>query len=330
MNSDIETLYQCLQEDNALEKCWLSPDETKALIKFCTIWDTPYKIAISVGLSKDKLNKFLKEYNDNFSTIRNIVDLARLKQSAEIRANAAIRAKESVSGEKAFRELMESDKVADLRKALVPVLEDPEVPHNIPQDFFNERTHFAELQAFFENGTLEDNIPDRLIQYWNKLNLTVDMLKSFQARAQGTRYIIKVLMKKLGCSESYAYRIMREAQYFFNVQEDKSLIYSRLLEDLEKVKCIAWEKGDDKTFTEAIKVQHDIAKSMRDNKDIPQEVFEGRVIITSHDPQEFGIEPVSRTELAGKIKKFKISSQEKQRLLNEINATDVTAEDISE
>lgn len=341
MSSENQTSNQCpenkenplisfLAEHGLLNDIWLNKDELDALIVFAPIWHSPDKIAKCVGVSGERYSLFIKEMHDPLSPIRQIVDFVRLKESAEIKANAILRAKESAAGERAFKLIEDEEKIKSVRANLLPDLDGP-VPDLLRGDARKELAYFSDLQNFFENGNADQPIPDYLLPYWNKLNITIDLLNSFKYRAKGRKYIMKVLRKKFDCSEQYAYKIINDAAYFFNINEDKNILFRRLYEDLEKIKVIAWEKNDDKTFVDAVKQQKDIVIAMRDSSDIPQELYEGRVIITSHNPEDFGIAPVDREALAAKIKKYKISKLEKQKLLNEINIkANYTEEDLSE
>jgi hypothetical protein len=180
------------------------------------------------------------------------------------------------------------------------------------------------------NASPSEIIPVVLQEYWNKLNIVNDLLASFEFRAKGRKYIMNIIRHKFGCSEQYAYRIINETISFFNINEEKSSVIRRLIDDLEKIKAVAWHQGDSPSFINALKEQVRLAEMIKDSSELPPEIYEGRLIITSHNPEEFGIKPADRNALKARIKRWKLSSDEKQKLLNEIDVYDNEQENISQ
>lgn len=332
MSSEKPTSFQWLQSTGKLNDIsLLSPFELEMLInQYCIAWESHYKIATALGLEKERLNAFLKEMGNPSSPIRIAVDLAKLKYHGEMRAGAAKRAKESVMGLKAYNELITKEKTDQLRDVIFPEII-PESKNLFRGDAKNELSLFGELQDFFLNAKPSDDVPVVLQEYWTKLNIVDDLLRSFEYRARGRKYIMNIIRQKLSCSEQYAYRIINEATQFFNINENKNTLLNRLFEDLEKIKAIAIASQKDDTFIAAVQQQKEIVKLMTDSTDIPPELYEGRVIITSHDPKEFGIAPVDRGELSAMIKKWKLDKNLEQKLLKEIDYEPTqNPEDISE
>jgi hypothetical protein len=333
MSSEETTLPVWLENsEHVKDISWLHKEQIIMLIQFATAWRTPDKIAKALGLSGENYLRFLNELNDSNSSLRAIVDFARLKNAGEINANAALRAKESSSGLKAYNELIDKEKINELKEAIVPSIDTEErvVYKNAVHD---ELSMFTELQDFFLNATETDNIPEKLKEYWQKLNIVHDILSSFQFRSRGRKYCMRIIQKKLGCKERYAYRLINESIQFFNIQESKTSWYNRLLEDLDKIKSICWSTNNFQVFIDAIQTQTKILHDMKDHQDIPPEVYKERVIITSHNPEEFGISSVDRKELMKMIKNWKITKEEKLKLKQEISIEedneDNTEKDIS-
>lgn len=319
MSSEEITLPQWLIEADVREQIWLSDEQIAALIRFSVIWYTPGQLSKCLGLDSENSKQFIKEFNDNDSVLRKIIDFARLKNESEIQANAADRAKESATGFKMFKDIQLNNEVEELKQALIPVINDTDKDIMTIKDVKKEISYFQDLQDYIMNGKDTESIPNVLKEYWSKLNFIYDLISSFEFRAKGRNYIAKLIMNKYNCSDKRAYLLINEAIQFFNFNQPKDQWYNRLLEDLEKIKAIAWKQNDKTAFIDAIKEQTKINALRKDNSDIPPEIFEGRVIITSHNPSDFGIEPVNRNDMIEKIKKWKLKKEDEQRLLKEIN-----------
>jgi len=319
MSSEKPTLPQWLVEANVRDNIFLTDDQILKLIRFSVIWFTPAKLSKCIGLDSDNHKRFIKEFNDNDSIIRKIVDFARLKNESEINANAAARAKESATGLKMFRDIQLNNEIEEMKQCMIPVINTADKDIMEVKDVRKEISYFQELQDWIMNGNDADKIPDVLKNYWSKLNFIYDLISSFEFRAKGRNYIAKLIMNKYGCSDKRAYLLINEAIQFFNFNQPKDQWYNRLLEDLEKIKAIAWKQNDKAAFIDAVKEQTKINALRKDTQDIPPEIFEARVLITSHNPEDFGIPKVPRKEIVRKIKSWKLKKEDELRLLQEIN-----------
>jgi len=321
MSSEERTLPTWLENSPVLNEIWLDSSLIPHFVNHCYAFSSPVKIAKALGLRGDEYNHFLSDFNNLESHIRSIYDFVKLELAGQLNINAINRAKESSTGLAMFNKIEQEKKINELKAELMPSLETKD-------DIFlrgkinDELSYYSQLQEFIFNGKPMDAIPATLQAYWSKLNIVHDIISSFEFRAKGRKYATSIICKKFGCSEQYAYRIVHEATQFFCINEDKSQWYKRLLDDLEKIKALAWQSNDFKVFVEAVKEQRNLLDQMKDNDDIPPEVFEARTIITSHDPTLFNIKPVSRKELKARVMKYKLSKEEKKMILKDIDYSD--------
>lgn len=290
----------------------LSEKQEKQLADFAPIYYDPRKLAKLIGIPADAFALFEAEYNNAESHIGSIVSLARLKEEAEINLNASKSAKTSTTSLSQYNKLIKDRKREELKKKVIPGY-NPEKPKRGKMKYHSE--YFEMLQDYVLKGNSIDVMPMHLRDHWERLKIVRDISNNLEIRAMGTQYMINMICASAECSESVAYALQREAATFFNISEPKNLWYERLLRDLDMIKMMALSDDDYDAFLKAVQIQHGINKDKKDITDVPAEFYEGRyVLISSHTPEDFGIESVDREKLLAKIESWNLTKEEKERV----------------
>lgn len=309
----------------------LSEDQIEHLKQFSIVIYSHKRLGEALGLMGNELNQFITLCTTPESEIYNIIKKAKLQTEAAINYELSQSAKVSSSAYKDYIKALDREKAEAIKEELFPgYAEFKKAPKSIRDSWEYRSSYYDQLEQWIMSGKSTDILPPQLKEYWQRLKIVRDISNDFQARAKGNEYIINLIRETVGCSESHAYVLLREASTFFNISEPKSVWHHRLLLDLDRVKTIAFASNKYDEVLKAIELQSKILKEIKDEKEFPAELFEGKTLITSHNPEDFGLKPIDRDALFDRIKKWKLTAEERKRIIIDAGIDDKDEDNISE
>jgi hypothetical protein len=260
------------------------------------------------------LKWFIVECNNPDSDIARKINERRLFSKAELNVSLMDAAKASSASAKDFKKAMDQEKLETMMQDILPGFEEFKKQRGTLKSYSYHAGHYQMLQDWILTGKPLENASESVQEYWKRLKIVRDIANDFRARAHGNDYIINLVREAVGCSESHAYVLVREAASFFSISEPKIVWYNRLLANLDKLFYLAVAE-DRELAMKIIEKQFNIVKEIQDSTELPAELYEGRTIITSHKPEDFGMEPISREKLLGMMYKWKLDKEQKERLM---------------
>lgn len=294
----------------------LSSEQLAALEEFAPHWYSPKKLAQLIGLSVEDFKQFTFECGNPDSEICQIITTARLKQDTEIKASLAGSAKASSGVAKDLRKIQREEKLEAARDEVFPgMAEFIKQRHTLKDSYAYNSRHYEALQEWILSGKPMESASEQLQEYWKRLKIVRDISNDFRARARGNEYTVNLVRNSVGCSESHAYVLIREAASFFTISEPKTVWYNRMLSNLDKLFYLAMADNQIELAMNILARQESIVGKIQDSTDLPPELYEGRTIITSHKPEDFGLEPVDRNKLQIMINRWKLEKEQKEKLL---------------
>jgi hypothetical protein len=250
--------------------------------------------------------------------IEQAFDRGVLQADAEIRLNLLSSAKSSITAAQEFKKMIRDSKNREMLQSLDSLSTASDPPHALQRTYNDSLEHYHTLQEFLSSNPSSSPLPENLQEYWFRLNTAHDLFRSFHIRSRGRKFIVGILRKKFpDISEATAYRYISEAINFFNVNMSKDDWRNVLCDDLDKVKAAAWEMGNLDLVIKAVKEQANIQAAAPDQKDIPLDLLQQKIIIVSNNPEDFGLEQVSKKKLWDMIRNFDIDENERIRIAGE-------------
>lgn len=294
----------------------LSNEQWNELEKFAPIWYSPKKLGQTLGLHDDELKHFIILCKNPDSDIYKAILTARLKDDAEIKVSLLGAAKASSGAAKDLRKIQREEKLEAARDEIFPgMAEFINQRHTLKESYAYNSRHYEALQEWILSGKPMETASEQLQEYWKRLKIVRDISSDFRSRARGNEYMVNLVRQSVGCSESHAYVLIREAASFFTISEPKTVWYNRMLSNLDKLFYLAMADNQIELAMNIIGRAESIVGKIQDSTDLPPELYEGRTIITSHKPEDFGLEPVDRNKLKLMINRWKIEKEQKEKLL---------------
>jgi len=296
----------------------LSNEQWTELEQFAPIWYSPKKLGQTLGLHDDELKIFIFDCANPDSEIYKAILTARLKSEAEIKVSLTSSAKSSSGVAKDLRKIMHDEQMDNAREEIFPgMAEFLQMRRSLKDSYSYNSAHYEAHRNWILSGKPLETASEQLLEYWKRLKIVLDISNDFRARARGNEYRINLVRQSVGCSESHAYVLIREAANFFTISEPKTTWYNRLLANLDKLFYLAIADGNLELATTLIGRQESIVSKLQDSTDLPPELYEGRTIITSHKPEDFGLEPIDRDKLQTMIHRWKLDKEQKEKLLRD-------------
>jgi len=289
----------------------------------------PRKIGITLGIPSRLIKRFIQEIQTEGTALNFRYLKGQYLTEANARKNLTESSKGSFTAFKEMRELQKETEVDELKRTLEVGYSHGEEPQlALKAQYKDSLDNYLALKEFVAKGE-SDHLPANLQEYWNRLSCTHDLISNFNNRAKGRKYVVRQLrLKYPDITENTAYRMINESVSFFNTDLDKTQWRNILTEALDKVIAVSWKLNRMDWIIKAIREQAEIqGLKIQDPDPLPEDLLTQKTIIINGDLKQLGVDPIEPKDLIARIKRYKISKADKERLARDAGIEDVEFEE---